>query len=84
MLPYHQFTAMRLVRRFQERKYSLLLKCFAVPLRLLKINIVFEPKLPPGSPPSNLPKQTKYFQWPSDRNLTLITYFVYSWCVVGV
>lgn len=36
------------------------------------------------SPLPPFPKQTKYFQWPSDRNLTLITCFVYSCCVVGV
>lgn len=53
MLPYHQFNAMRLAQRFQQRKYSLLLKCFAVLPRLLKINIVFEPKTPP--PPAPLP-----------------------------
>lgn len=58
MLPYHQFNAMRLAQRFQQRKYSLLLKCFAVLPRLLKINIVFEPKTPPPQPLSQQPSKT--------------------------
>lgn len=57
MLPYHQFNAMRLAQRFQQRKYSLLLKCFAVLPGLLKINIVFEPK-PPPQPLSQQPSKT--------------------------